>query len=261
MKNNKVIDLAIKRHDLDAHWFQNEYDPSNRNGNRVFTYGRKLVLDELEQILKHLPKGSRILDVGSGTGHLTQWLKEKDYEVKGLEPSEEMLSYANKNFPDIQFTKGLSSLLPYNENEFDLIVSFEVLRYLNKEVNEQTYKEFYRVLKPSGQFFVTHVNRYSSDFYFFYYYLKGLICRIRKITYHYCYFTSPKKEENIIKAIGFKSATSIGRMDGRLRIADKLGKFSFHICKVVSEFVYGKQRFFKNPFKSLAGHLIIIGKK
>src|SRR3990167_2075578 len=163
MENDQVINLAIKRHDLDAHWFQNAYNPTNTKTNLPFMYGRRLVLDELEQTLKDLPKGAKILDVGSGTGHLTQWLKEKGYEVKGLEPSEEMLNYAHKNFPDVQFTKGVSSALPYNENEFDLIVSFEVLRYLNKEVNEQTYKEFYRVLKPNGQFFVTHVNKYASD--------------------------------------------------------------------------------------------------
>lgn len=262
MKNNDVIELAIKRHDLDANWFQNTYLSADKpTHSSPFIYGRKLVLEELESLLKNLPKRSKILDVGSGTGHLTKWLKEKGYEVQGLEPSEEMLNYARNNFPDIHFSRGISSELPYVDNEFDLIVSFEVLRYLNKNVNVQTYQEFYRVLKPQGQFFVTHVNKYAFDLYYFFYFIKGLFYRLKNLTYHYCYFTTPNREEKIIKKIGFSSVSSVGRMDGKIRIARKLGRTTFNIYKKISELLYGKQRFLRKPFKLLAGHLIMIGKK
>lgn len=261
MKNKEVIDLAVKRHDIDAEWFQNTYDPSNTSPNLPFVYGRRLVLDEMENLLRTLPKGAKILDVGSGTGHLTKWLKEKGYEVKGLEPSTEMLSYATKNFPDIEFKKGISSNLPYPDNEFDLIVAFEVLRYLNKEVNEESYNEFYRVLKPEAHFFVTHVNKFSVDNYYFFYFIKGIICKLRKVAYHACYFTTPRKEERRALAAGFRSAQTVGRMDGRLRIAYKFGRLCFNVQKKYSELIWKKQRFMLNPLKAMAGHLILICRK
>lgn len=261
MKDKEVIDLAIKRHDIDASWFQNVYDPANTNANPPFLYGRKLVLEELDEVLKTLPAGAKILDMGSGTGHLTKALKDKGFNVFGVEPSEDMLGFARKNFPDIEFKKGISTEIPFEDGEFDMIVAFEVLRYLNKQVNAKTYQEFFRVLKPGGQFFVTHVNKYSSDYYFFFYFIKGILYKIRKTTYHYCYFTTPGKEENLCKAAGFGSAQTVGRMDGQLRIAYKFGKWCFNIQRRSSEFIWGKQRFKSNPLKALAGHLILIAKK
>lgn len=261
MENKDVIDLAIKRHDLDANWFQQQYDENNKNKNLPFIYGRKFVLEELDSVLANLPKGSRILDVGSGTGHLTALIKSKGFEVHGIEPAEEMLSRAKNNFPDIDFKYGLSSKIPFEDNQFDLIVAFEVLRYLNEEVVNDSYKEFYRVLKPGGKFFVTHVNKYSSDWYYFFYYIKGFIQKIRKITYHYCYFTTPRKEEQKVKKAGFSEVKTIGRLDGKVRLGYKFGKIGFNMQRACSELFHGKQRFLKFPLKSWAGHLIVIGTK
>lgn len=261
MENKEVIELAIKRHDIDVNWFQQQYDENNKNKNLPFIYGRKFVLDELETVLSHLPKGSKILDVGSGTGHLTALIQSKGFEVHGIEPSEEMLNAAKVNFPNIPFQYGLSSTIPFGDNQFDLIVAFEVLRYLNDDVVNASYKEFHRVLKPGGKFFVTHVNKYSSDWYYFFYYFKGFIQRIRKITYHYCYFTTPSREESKVKSAGFSSVTTIGRLDGKIRLGYKFGKLGFNIQKSISELLHGKQRFMKFPLKSWAGHLIVIGTK
>ena len=134
MSNSKEITkLAIKRHDIDADDFQERYSKKDRKDlsprEVVFLQGREWVLKELNNVLIAFPKGSKVLDVGCGTAHLTKWIQDKGFEVYGVEPSEEMLKHAMKNFPDIEFKKAISSQVPYPDNSFDIIVSFEVLRY------------------------------------------------------------------------------------------------------------------------------------
>jgi 2-polyprenyl-3-methyl-5-hydroxy-6-metoxy-1,4-benzoquinol methylase len=103
MNTEQIGSLAIKRHDLDADYFQSVYSGSLKSSQpEVFFYGRNMIMEELEIVLQSISHGSKILDVGCGTGHLTNWLKEKGYDVFGLEPSEEMYKYAINNFPGIE---------------------------------------------------------------------------------------------------------------------------------------------------------------
>ena len=112
MKTKQIVDLAIKRHDLDAAHFQNTYLKKDNahlsTRENVFLKGRALVLDELTMLLNQLPKGSKVLDVGCGTAHLTKWIKDQGFEVYGIEPSLEMFNYAVANFPDIKIKQGIS---------------------------------------------------------------------------------------------------------------------------------------------------------
>ena len=110
-----------------------------------------------------------------------------------------------KNFYDISFIEGISAKLPFEDNFFDYIVSIEVLRYLNPKDVEKTYEEILRVLKPSGFFNATHVNKYALDFYYFFYHLKKLVIEFKGQKYHNCYFTNSNKEKNSRKNWIYKS--------------------------------------------------------
>jgi len=260
-KTQEVVDLAIERHDIDANEFQETYEGNLvTRKSQVFLYGRAMVLEELFRVLDTLPKGSKVLDVGCGTGHLTKNIQEKGYEVHGMEPSENMFDHAVKNFPDIEFKKGISSDLPYGENEFDMVVAFEVLRYLDKTQNVKTYDEFYRVLKPGGKFFVTHVNRYCSDKYYAFYYLKDAWYKLRNKTHHFCFFTTPKEQEEMVSNAKFSRSEIIGRMHGFVRLYFKQGleRGKKLTAKLGDP---AKQRFLEDPLRGKAGHLIVVGTK
>ena len=211
--------LAEKRHDLDSGIFQGRYVSFNLGRfTDEFIYGRYQIFEEVKVDLKNLKKNSKVLDLGCGTGHLSEFIKDQGHDVIGLDPSKEMLKFAKKNFPNITFVDGISAELPFADNSFDYVVSIEVLRYLNKKDVIQTYKEIYRVLKPKGFFHATHVNKYATDFYYFYYQLiKFLNFSLRK-NYHNCYFTTPKEEEENIKNANFNKTSSKGRMFASIRI-------------------------------------------
>lgn len=265
MSSEKVTKLAIKRHDIDAAHFQNAYSTHDNKKlskkETVFLYGRRLVLDELLIILERLPKGSKILDVGCGTAHLTNWIKEKGFDVYGIEPSNVMYNYAKSNFPEIEIKQAISSEIPYPDNYFDLIVAFEVLRYLDKTENRKTFKEFHRVLKIDGKFFITQVNLFCTDLYFVFHQLKSIYSKITNATHHYCNFTTSGTQIREIKSVGFSQVETVGRFFGSIRIFYKLGKMIGSIYSSLLEKFSKNQRFKKSFYKNFTGHLIIIAKK
>lgn len=261
MKSEQIRDLAIKRHDIDAPYFQKVYSGNYSSPqSEVFLYGRNMILEELELVLNALPKGSKVLDVGCGTGHLTNWIKSKGFEVYGLEASDAMFQLATHNFPEIDFKQGISSKLPYQDNYFDLIIAVEVLRYLDDAENETTYKDFYRVLKNGGKIFVTHVNLFASDGYYFFYQLKNVMSRINKQPYHFCNFTTPAKQRKMLSNLNFRNIVIVGRMAGIIRVFYKFGKI---IGKGISKLfeLVSKQKYVNGALRTMAGHLIVVAEK
>ncbi len=254
-------EMARKRHDDDSGIFQGRYvkfelgrftDP--------FIYGRYQIFEEVKKDLDRLNSGSKVLDLGSGTGHLCKFIRDKGFEVKGLDPSKEMLSYARNNFPDIGFCEGVSAQLPFEDGEFDYVVSIEVLRYLNPKDVAKTYSEIFRVLKPSGFFNVTHVNRWATDFYVIYYTVIRFFITLSGKKYHNCYFTTASEEEDLIRKSGFLKTKSLGRMFASIRIGYKFGIFIGRLYALVLE-VVNKKQVFKGRLKNFSGHLIIRGFK
>jgi ubiquinone/menaquinone biosynthesis C-methylase UbiE len=258
------VDLAIKRHDIDASHFQTVYSKSESEltkKEKAFMEGRKLVLEELETLLKSIPAGGKVLDIGCGTAHLSKWIKDKGYEVHGMEPSEDMYNYATKNFPDIPIEKGISSKLPYNDNTYDLVVAFEVLRYIDAAENVKTYAEIHRVLKKGGVFFVTQVNKYSTDLYYLFYYMREGYSKLFNKIHHHCNFTTAKKEIKVVKDAGFSDVRTIGVFPGSRRFAYKFSKSIGDFYSSLYRKVFKSQRT-ENPFRaSHKAHLIVIGKK
>ena len=82
--------------------------------------------------------GLRVLDLGCGTGRHTQWLASRGATVTAVDFSEEMLAKARcKAAKDaVRFlVHDLHEPLPFNQGEFDLVVSGLVLEHL-RDLNE-----------------------------------------------------------------------------------------------------------------------------
>ena len=263
-RDNKQIEdriMAEKRHDEDSGIFQGRY--VNYKLGRFtdeFIYGRYQIFEEVKNDLKKLSPKSKVLDLGSGTGHLSKFIKDQGHEVIGIDPSKEMLSLAKRNFPDIVFIDAISAKLPFENKTFDYVVSIEVLRYLNQKDVIETYEEIFRVLKPNGFFNVTHVNKYAFDFYFIYYNFVKFVKFLKGFKYHNCYFTTPKREIIHLKSLGFIKVKSKGRMFASIRIAYKFGsRVGILYSKIVEKI--NKNQIFKGFYKNFAGHNIIKGYK
>lgn len=91
-------------------------------------------------IKKHHPHAKTILDLGCGTGKHASILKERGYDLVGVDLSKEMISIAKNNYPSIEFICTDFKDLQMNK-KFDVVISlFHVLSYQTK--NEDIDKFF-----------------------------------------------------------------------------------------------------------------------
>ncbi len=97
-----------------------------------------------------------ILDIGCGGGANIKHFAEiiTDGRVYGIDYSETAVSICtkiNKKYIDkgiVELYHGSASLLPFNDNYFDLITGFEAYYFWSDLIS--VLKEIYRVLKPNG---------------------------------------------------------------------------------------------------------------
>lgn len=108
----------------------------------VFKYGEYLVQMLTPQ------EGERILDVGCGTGYLTNLIAASGAMVTGMDNSIDMIAKARNEYPHLPFR--LASVTDFNFNEpFDALFSNAVLHWVTDK--EQAVKSMYDNLKPGGR--------------------------------------------------------------------------------------------------------------
>lgn len=152
MQHNKS--LAIDHHTREAGDFDALYRRFEQDAySSTFTYGRKKIEELIDREIAGIPLGTRVLDVGCGTGFNLVRLRRRGFSVVGLEPSPEMRRLAEDNNPGVEIVAGDAEALPWPDGSFDLVLSIEVIRYL--EGPDKALAEMARVLRPGGVAIVT----------------------------------------------------------------------------------------------------------
>ncbi|MGH6628953.1 MAG: class I SAM-dependent methyltransferase [Burkholderiales bacterium] len=95
--------------------------------------------------------GERILDVGCGTGHLTQLIAGAGAQVTGMDNSAEMIATARAGHPDLRFVVGDAADFFFDE-PFDAVFSNAALHWVHRA--EEAVICMSRALKPGGRFVV-----------------------------------------------------------------------------------------------------------
>ena len=100
----------------------------------------------------NVKKGSRILDIGTGTGKQAFAFAEKGYDVTGIDLSEAMLKVANKKnrYKNVNFQVADATNLPFEDNSFDVSSVSFALHDMPLTIRERVLKEIVRVTKPAG---------------------------------------------------------------------------------------------------------------
>jgi SAM-dependent methyltransferase len=99
-----------------------------------------------------IPPEQRWLDVGCGTGALTQTILDhaRPASVTGVDPSPEYLAVTRNQIPDerAQFAPGTAQEIPERDHSFDAAVSGLVLNFVPEPID--AVREMARVVRPGG---------------------------------------------------------------------------------------------------------------
>lgn len=107
-----------------------------------------------------LRDGDTVLDVACGNGRLLRMLlRIAKIRAYGVDVSEEMISIARSQYPEMQFSAGSAEHLDFPDNTFDAItVCCAFHHFTNPEL---FVKEARRVLKPGGNLYIADLSPFG----------------------------------------------------------------------------------------------------
>lgn len=130
--------------------------------NKLYHFVRNYTLKQKVKLINkhdHFGANKKVMDIGCGSGHFLNALKQNSINSFGLEPDEQTRQAAIKNFNlDIFSSEQLFSL---NPESVSTVTMFHVLEHV-ANLNEY-FKAIHNVLKPKGTFVVAVPNYQSSD--------------------------------------------------------------------------------------------------
>ncbi len=109
--------------------------------------------------------GELAVDVGAGTGFLTEGLLKSGLKVIAVDQSEAMLDEMKKKFEvfqAVEYRTGESENLPIEDKTVDYVFSNMYLHHVKSPLN--AIKEMVRVLKPGGKLIITDLDEHRFEF-------------------------------------------------------------------------------------------------
>lgn len=97
-------------------------------------------------------KGSRILDVATGTGKQAFAFAKRGYDVVGIDLSEGMVEVAKRKnrYKNVKFQVADATNLPFEDNGFDVVSASFALHTMPPSIRQKVLKEMARVTRQAG---------------------------------------------------------------------------------------------------------------
>jgi ubiquinone/menaquinone biosynthesis C-methylase UbiE len=170
---------AFERHTIKyEEWFEKN----------IFAYK-----SELQAVRHLLPEKGTGVEIGVGTGRFAEPLGIR----VGIEPSKAMKKVAQKR--GIEVIDGVAEALPFEDCQFDFALMVTTICFLDDI--ETSFKETFRVIKPSGFFINGFVDRNSSLGRFYHKH------RVKNVFYKIATFYSVNEIIPYLKKAGFRNLT------------------------------------------------------
>jgi 2-polyprenyl-3-methyl-5-hydroxy-6-metoxy-1,4-benzoquinol methylase len=168
----------IPSNDALEEFYENDYYESARTGARAPDLRRLLedggdaerervwlqetLYDDIAAQFTSHGKGQRVLDIGCGLGDLLQWLDERGFDVRGLEPNEQAARLACERGLDVS-TVSVNELVTQpggGSAPFDAVVLLHVLEHVPNPA--EMLREIHSLLEPGGLLFIWVPNDFNA---------------------------------------------------------------------------------------------------
>jgi SAM-dependent methyltransferase len=109
----------------------------------------------LAEFMDRLRDGSRVLDVGCGSGLPSTRVLAEHYSVTGLDISARQLSEARRNVPTATFIRADIATVQFDTGSFDGITAFYALAHVPRRLHAEVLQRIGSWLTPGGLFLAT----------------------------------------------------------------------------------------------------------
>lgn len=118
-----------------------------------------------EELTKFITAKSKVLDVGCGSGKISEYLYKNDYVVTGIDINKKALDENKKRNSNITYIEAdITKMLPFEDASFDAItVPYVFVSIIDREEARKAVAELMRVLKIGGLLWLCEAT-YSEDY-------------------------------------------------------------------------------------------------
>lgn len=109
----------------------------------------------LDRLLRMLPDGSDVLELGCGAGEPVARRLSERHRVTGVDLSPEQISRARTSVPDADFLIGDMTQLVFEPRSFDAVVAFYSIIHVPRTMHTDLFQRIGSWLRPDGLLLVT----------------------------------------------------------------------------------------------------------
>ncbi|HWK95613.1 MAG TPA: class I SAM-dependent methyltransferase [Pseudolabrys sp.] len=153
LSQNKKSEIAF----FDSHGASKAYD--------VFTPDTNERIVDIVTRLGGFAPGTRIADLGCGSGVFTGLLHRRGFACTGIDLSPKLIRIARETHPGIDFQEGDIEHLPFADGSIDGVLLAGVLHHLPEL--SKCAAEIKRILRPGGRFVAFDPNRMNPAMYLY----------------------------------------------------------------------------------------------
>lgn len=149
LKCQECSAFTVQNPPVVEHWEQ--YEEGEFSDRIEEMLGDSPDFDKWDEFSGHI-KGSRVLEVGPGTGHFLAAGKERGFQVFGIELSQAHRDYILQHWK----IKTSTTFADFADQSIDVVCSFNCIEHIS-DLAEHMH-EVFRVLRPGGVFIVSTCN-------------------------------------------------------------------------------------------------------
>lgn len=152
--SEKVVDFQILKNKINTnkmncmlHFTGERFVPGMSNRYMLAEH-----MQRYRSVLK-LVRGKKVLDAACGAGYGSALLASEAESVIGIDISDEAIEYAKNCYESVKnaiYMKASVEKLPFADNSFDVVISFETIEHVDEKIQNSFLKEIERCLNNNG---------------------------------------------------------------------------------------------------------------